>query len=129
MAVKLVEPKNFKQTPEILDFDFENNLLDLGVKKEFCVAASGGPDSLCLVILANRYAVKNNFKMSVLTVDHRLRKESSEEAIWLNKVLKKMKIKHYILRWNGKKPKSNIMEEARLRDELIELKKFYDSKK
>tara|TARA_X000000368_G_scaffold304433_1_gene242769 strand:+ start:3118 stop:4419 length:1302 start_codon:yes stop_codon:yes gene_type:complete len=115
MAVKLVEPKNFKQTPEILDFDFENNLLDLGVKKEFCVAASGGPDSLCLVILANRYAVKNNFKMSVLTVDHRLRKESSEEAIWLNKVLKKMKIKHYILRWNGKKPKSNIMEEARLK--------------
>ena len=53
--------------------------------------------------------------MSVLTVDHQLRKESSEESIWLNKILKRIKIKHYILKWNGKKPKSNVMETARLK--------------
>ena len=53
--------------------------------------------------------------MSVLTVDHQLRKESSQEAIWLNKVLRKMKIKHHILKWSGKKPVSNIMEAARLK--------------
>ena len=115
MAVKLVEPKNFRQTPDILDADFENNLFNLGVKKEFCIAASGGPDSLCLILLANKFAVKNKYKMLVLTVDHKLRKESSAEAIWLNKILKRMKIKHYILKWNGKKPKSNIMEAARLK--------------
>ena len=115
MAVKLVEPKNFRKVPNILDFEFENNLLSLGVRKEFCIAASGGPDSLCLVLLANKFAIKNNVKMSVLTVNHHLRKESSEEAIWLNKVLKKMRIKHYILNWNGKKPESNIMEAARIK--------------
>jgi tRNA(Ile)-lysidine synthase len=115
MAVKLVEPKNYRKTPDILDSDFENILFNLGVKKEFCIAASGGPDSLCLILLANKFALKNNYKMSVLTVDHQLRKESSEESIWLNKILKRIKIKHYILKWNGKKPKSNVMETARLK--------------
>ena len=115
MAVKLVEPKNYRKTPDILDSDFENILFNLGVKKEFCIAASGGPDSLCLILLANEFALKNNYKISVLTVDHQLRRESSKEAIWLNKILKKMNIKHYILKWNGKKPKSNVMETARLK--------------
>jgi len=115
MAVKLVEPKNYRKTPDILDSDFENILFHLGVKKEFCIAASGGPDSLSLILLANKFVKKNNYKMSVLTVDHQLRKESSEEAIWLNKILKRKKIKHYILKWNGKKPKSNVMEAARLK--------------
>ena len=87
MAVKLVEPKNSRKTPDILDSDFENILFNLGVKKEFCIAASGGPDSLCLILLANKFAIKNKYKMSVLTVDHQLRKDSSEEAIWLNKIL------------------------------------------
>ena len=41
MAVKLVEPKNYRKTPDILDSDFENILFNLGVKKEFCIAASG----------------------------------------------------------------------------------------
>jgi tRNA(Ile)-lysidine synthase len=113
--VKLVEPKNYRKTSDILDSDFENILFNLGVKKEFCIAASGGPDSLCLILLANKFAYKNNYKMSVLTVDHQLRKESSEESIWLNKILKRIKIKHYILKWNGKKPKSNVMETARLK--------------
>ena len=54
MAVKLVEPKNYRKTPDILDSDFENILFNLGVKKEFCIAASGGPDSLCLILLANK---------------------------------------------------------------------------
>ena len=115
MAVKLVEPKKYRKTPDILDSDFENILFHLGVKKEFCIAASGGPDSLSLILLANKFVKKNNYKMSVLTVDHQLRKESSEEAIWLNKILKRKKIKHYILKWNGKKPKSNVMEAARLK--------------
>ena len=115
MAVKLVKPKKYKQIPNILDSDFEDILLNLGVKDEFYIAASGGPDSLCLILLANLFAKKNKIKMSVLTVDHQLRKESSQEAIWLNKLLKKMKIKHHILKWSGKKPSSNIMEAARLK--------------
>ena len=115
MAVKLVKPKNYRQIPNILDSDFEDILFNLGVKNEFCIAASGGPDSLCLILLANIFAKKNKIQMSVLTVDHQLRKESSQEAIWLNKVLRKMKIKHHILKWSGKKPVSNIMEAARLK--------------
>ena len=42
MAVKLVKPKNYRQIPNILDSDFEDILFNLGVKNEFCIAASGG---------------------------------------------------------------------------------------
>ena len=111
--MKLVKSKNFKKIQTIFDYDFVETLSLLGINEKFCVAASGGPDSLCLVLLANKFAKKNNLIMTVLTVDHGLRKESVEEAIWLGKILKKMKIKHYILRWNGKKPSSNIMDAAR----------------
>lgn len=113
MAVKLLKPINYRKIPSILDYNFEKSLLHLGVKDKFCIAASGGPDSLSLIILANKFAQRNKLGMSVLTVDHGLRKESSEEAIWLGKVLKKMKIKHFVLKWNGKKPTSNIMDAAR----------------
>ena len=58
MAVKLVKPKNYRQIPNILDSDFEDILFNLGVKNEFCIAASGGPDSLCLILLANIFAKK-----------------------------------------------------------------------
>ncbi len=115
MAVKLIKPIKFRKIGNILDSDFEETLFNLGVKSEFCIAASGGPDSLCLILLARKFSKKNKIKMSVLTVDHRLRRDSCEEAIWLNKVLKKMNIRHYILRWNGKKPESNILGAARLK--------------
>ncbi len=78
------------------------------------VAVSGGSDSLALCLLSSNYFNKQGGKVIALTIDHGLRPESSIEANNLNKLFTKLQISHYILKWKGEKPKSNIQEKARL---------------
>ena len=82
-------------------------------KSTFSVAVSGGSDSLALVYLSKCYSILHNIKVKYYHVDHKLRKESSIEAKKLNFLLKKFDINCKILKWNGKKPKSNIQSTAR----------------
>src|SRR5947208_12351705 len=49
-------------------------------KPLIAVAVSGGPDSLALTILADRWARGHGGRLGALTVGHRLRPESAEEA-------------------------------------------------
>ena len=80
------------------------------------LAVSGGPDSVALMWLAARWrkAMRRGPKLVAVTVDHGLRPESAEEAKqvaswvagWPN-------TRHVILRWEGDKPDSRILEEAR----------------
>ncbi len=85
----------------------------LKVKENLAVAVSGGPDSLALVYLAKCYGIKNNIKINYFIVNHRLRNESSLEAINIKKILKSFDINCEILNWNGKKPTKNIQAIAR----------------
>jgi tRNA(Ile)-lysidine synthase len=87
--------------------------ISLDIKKNLAVAVSGGPDSLSLAFLAKCYALKNKIKLKCFIVDHKLRKESSLEAISVKKILKKIDINCKILNWNGKKPSKNIQSLAR----------------
>lgn len=77
------------------------------------VAVSGGPDSLCLLFLAHKWASENNGKVVGLTVDHGLRSESKQEALKVHKLLQKHGIEHHILSWEEDKPKTRIQEKAR----------------
>ena len=121
--MKLHKPTNFKNIQKITDLEFDEILCNSGVRDNFCIAVSGGPDSLALYFLAKEYAKKNDYIFSVITVDHRLRENSSKEADWLKKLFKKDKVNHYVLRWNGIKPRSNLMALARnKRYELINKK-------
>ena len=86
---------------------------DLKLNEDFIVAVSGGPDSLALCFLAKIYSIKKHAKVKYLHVDHRLRKNSTKEAKFVKKLLKKFSIKLEILTWIGKKPKSNIQSVAR----------------
>ncbi len=81
--------------------------------KSFTVAVSGGPDSLALAYLAKCYAIKNECKMSIFIVDHKLRKNSSNEAKNVQKILSKNGLKSKILIWTSKKPLKNIQALAR----------------
>jgi len=81
--------------------------------KSFALAVSGGPDSLCLAYFSKIYASEFGSKIHVLIVDHNLRKESSQEALKVKKILLKKKIYSKILKWKGKIPKSNIQKNAR----------------
>jgi tRNA(Ile)-lysidine synthase len=77
------------------------------------VAVSGGPDSLALILLAERWARQRGGGAWALTVDHGLRPESAAEARTLAGWLAARTIPHEILVWAGDKPTSGIQEAAR----------------
>ena len=89
---------------------FESNL---PVKKKFLVAVSGGPDSLALSFLAKIYSIKKSIEVKYFIIDHKLRKNSTLEAKYVQKKLKDFSIKLNILTWIGTKPRKNIQSIAR----------------
>ena len=76
------------------------------------IAVSGGPDSLALTALAKYYSNENKCKIYYVLIDHNLRKNSSNEARSVKKLLKKHQINLNILK-NKKLIKKNIQSEAR----------------
>ena len=86
---------------------------ELRIKEKFAVAVSGGPDSLALAFLSKIYSIKNKLVVKFFIVDHKLRKESSQEAKKVKNLLKALNVNSEILTWNGKKPKKNIQSIAR----------------
>ena len=102
----------YKKFKSIIFKDIKHN--------SFALAVSGGADSLCLACFSKLYASEFGNKIHVLIVDHNLRKESHQEALKVQKILKKKKIFSKILKWKGKAPKKNIQKKARdLRYSLI----------
>ena len=89
---------------------FEKNL---NISENFIVAVSGGPDSLALAFLAKIYSIKKRLVAKFLIVDHKLRPDSSKEAIKTQKILKTNYIDSKILTWVGRKPFKNIQSIAR----------------
>ena len=86
---------------------------DLNLKQNFIVAVSGGPDSMALAFLAKIYAIKKRLISKFFIVDHKIRKNSSQEAKFVKKILNSMGIVAHILVWKGKKPSKNIQSLAR----------------
>ncbi len=85
------------------------------IRGRLAVACSGGIDSMALAFLASR-----ELDVVALVVDHSLRKESKTEAKCAAKILDKLGIENHILTHKGKKPESNIQENAReIRYELL----------
>ena len=85
----------------------------LNINENFVVAVSGGPDSLALSFLTKIYSIKKSLNVKYFIVDHKLRKNSTLETKYVEKLLKKFSINLNILTWNGKKPKKNIQSVAR----------------
>jgi tRNA(Ile)-lysidine synthase len=77
------------------------------------VGVSGGPDSLALMLLADRWARQRGGRAWGLTVDHRLRSESVAEARTVGGWLAARGIPHEILTWTDEKPAAGIQEAAR----------------
>ncbi len=83
------------------------------VTKGFCVAVSGGVDSMALSFLAKCYSIENKTKCYFFIVDHKLRKNSSNEAHYVKKKLKSFKISSDILTIKKEKISTNIQSFAR----------------
>jgi tRNA(Ile)-lysidine synthase len=106
---KILKHLNTKEISKIFK-EFSNSLIP---REDLAVAVSGGPDSLALAYLAKCYSIKNKIKVKYFIVDHKLRKESSQEAKKVKSILKKIDVNCEILKWNGKKPSKNIQAKAR----------------
>ena len=83
------------------------------VRPLVAVAVSGGPDSMALTLLVERWARQRAGQVWGLTVDHGLRCESAEEARTVAAWLAARGIPHEILPWTGPKPASGVQEAAR----------------
>jgi tRNA(Ile)-lysidine synthase len=77
------------------------------------IAVSGGPDSLALAILADRWSRMRGGAAWGLIVDHGLRPESGAEAETVAGWLAARGIPHAVLAWRGAKPATGIQEAAR----------------
>jgi tRNA(Ile)-lysidine synthase len=89
-------------------------LADFEPRPFLAVAVSGGPDSLALAILADRWARNRGGRICALTVDHRLRPESADEVRQLGFWLTARGIRHEVLVWAGAKPATGIEAAARM---------------
>jgi tRNA(Ile)-lysidine synthase len=69
---------------------------------------------LALAILADRWVRERHGEICALTVDHRLRPESSAETQRLNAWLSSRAIRHEVLLWAEEKPATGIQEAARI---------------
>lgn len=97
----------------ISDWDFSKKLVDIDWESAM-IGLSGGADSLCLILLLNEYAKKNNKKIYAGIVDHKLRPESSIEILPIIEILKKNDIPYKILVWDHDKDiGGNIERKAR----------------
>ena len=98
------------------DVAFDRLMDGLGpfeARPRVAVAVSGGADSLCLTVLANRWAKRRGGDITALTVDHGLRPEAGEETRRLGLWLDALSIDHRVLPWTGPKPLTGIQARAR----------------
>lgn len=112
----------------------------LSDKDKIAVAVSGGADSLALMHLIadwrQGYSISsqdhndNNQStlrqprqgdtkqvlpdIHIMTVDHKLRPEAAEEALFVKQQAETLGLPHTILEWDGPKPQTGIQEKARL---------------
>src|SRR5579863_9177854 len=98
------------------DTEFAETLDRLGPFERrplIAVAVSGGADSMALALLADAWAKARRGRAVALTVDHRLRAESTAEARQVARWLRRHGIAHEILTWTAPRPRSGVQAAAR----------------
>ncbi len=93
--------------------DYEALFGDLAAARGLLLAVSGGPDSIALLLLVDRWRRGRDVPVAVATVDHGLRAGSADEAVSVAELCKAHGLPHYTLRWTGEKPDAAIQEKAR----------------
>ena len=83
--------------------------------KNYCVAISGGPDSMALAFLTKCMSIESGISNIYFHIDHKLRKESKKEALFIKKILKEFDVNLNILKWVKNYKLKNIQERARLK--------------
>jgi tRNA(Ile)-lysidine synthase len=100
--------------------------LPIATREDVAVAVSGGPDSMALLHLADRWrrqrlerrqAVPN---FTILTVNHGLRPEAADECRLATAAAERLGYPSQLLAWPGERPQTGLQEWAReLRYQLL----------
>ena len=101
---------NFKEIIEQTGFS--------GKKFSILVACSGGADSLALLYLLHELRHDFSFELAAAYVNHRLRSEADNEAIFVDKICQQLEITCFSLEFGQNfwySDKKNIEERARLK--------------
>lgn len=89
-------------------------MLNLPAFKEnnkFAAAVSGGSDSLAMLFLLAEQGLSEN--LVVLHFNHKLRKESDVEAVFIQEICKKLNVKCVVGCWENPVLEGNLMQNAR----------------
>ncbi|WPX96167.1 tRNA(Ile)-lysidine synthase [Candidatus Bandiella woodruffii] len=90
------------------------NTVDIKDVKKIAVALSGGADSMCLTFLLQEVCKTNNIEITALTVDHKLRSNSTREANQVFAYMQLHGIRHAILNWeHNNYLANNVQQKAR----------------
>lgn len=95
---------------------FENNINQLLVFSAFrdcAVAVSGGADSVALLLLMSRWAKENGSKLTVVTINHNLRKEAAQECDYVQSLSNSLGHRCFILSWDHRNNFANLQARAR----------------
>jgi tRNA(Ile)-lysidine synthase len=82
---------------------------------KIAIALSGGADSFCLLLSCQSFLLRffPSVQLLAVTVDHRLRVESTTEALYVQEICKQLNIAHTILIWEHGVIQSAFQEKAR----------------
>ena len=92
---------------------FLKNLNCFETSPNIALGVSGGPDSMALAYLLNKWVRMKKGKLYALIFDHRIRKNSKEESVKVKDMLKDLNIKSIIIKAKKNKLIKNNMSEAR----------------
>lgn len=101
--------------------DIDALLAPLSRFARVALAVSGGGDSMALMLLAQRWArrVPEAPALIVLTLDHRLRPGSQQEAAWVAMQAAALELPHHILTWADAPPGASQAEAREARYTLL----------
>ncbi len=109
-AVKFSD--KMRSCEDILGSSFSINIL---TERIIGIGVSGGPDSMALLKLLSKWSIENKGpEILAITVNHCLRKEAALEAKMVEEYANNLaNVFHVTIKWEGDKPNTGIMEEAR----------------
>ena len=103
---------------KFLDTIKNNNLITSGDR--IVVGVSGGPDSLTLLTLLNKYKSKFNYDIIVAHVNHLIRKDSTDDEQFVENYCKKKW--HKVLLQKSKCARNRKNNRKKVKKKLVEMK-------
>jgi tRNA(Ile)-lysidine synthase len=100
--------------PIFTDDEIARLFAPLATASGLLLAVSGGPDSLALLLLADRWRRRDEVPpIAVASVDHGLRPEGAAEVAAVAALCARLGLPHRALLWPGPKPRAGLQEAAR----------------